>query len=377
MKIIADENIPCVQQAFSTLGEVTLRPGRQLCAADVRTADILLVRSVTKVGRDLLEGSRVRFVGSATIGYDHVDRDYLEQHAIGFATAPGSNATSAAEYVVSAILALAERDAFDPADKSVGIVGCGNVGSRVQQKLTVLGMRCLVNDPPLQAQGGHNDFVELAEILRTDIITLHVPLTQTGKYPTHHLVDQAFLESLGPGAILINAARGAVVDNQALERVLDQRDDLSVVLDVWEGEPAINTALLEKVALGTPHIAGYSLDGKLRGTEMIYRAACEYFGLASQGWHAGDDLPERCALQLDEPGQDVLRAAVFHSYDVRQDDRRLRSIVSLDVDEHPVYFDRLRKEYPVRREFPETPLVANTTGCAAINMLRGIGFNIH
>jgi erythronate-4-phosphate dehydrogenase len=135
--------------------------------------------------------------------------------------------------------------------------------------------------------------------------------------------------------------------------------------------------LLEKVALGTPHIAGYSLDGKLRGTEMIYRAACEYFGLASQGWHAGDDLPERCALQLDEPGQDVLRAAVFHSYDVRQDDRRLRSIVSLDVDEHPVYFDRLRKEYPVRREFPETPLVANTTGCAAINMLRGIGFNIH
>ncbi len=376
MKIVADENIPCVQQAFSTLGNVTLRSGRQLCAADVRDTDILLVRSVTMVGRDLLEGSQVRFVGSATIGYDHVDRDYLEQHGIGFATAPGSNATSAAEYVVSAILALAERDAFDPADKSVGIIGCGNVGSRVQQKLAVLGMRCLVNDPPLQAQGGHDDFVELAEILRTDIITLHVPLTQAGKYPTHHLVGQAFLESLGPGAILINAARGAVVDNRALEHVLNQRDDLSVVLDVWEGEPTINTALLEKVALGTPHIAGYSLDGKLRGTEMIYRAACEYFGLSSQVWRAGDDLPERRVLQLDEPGQDVLRAAVFHSYDVRHDDRRLRSMVSLDVEEHPVYFDRLRKEYPVRREFPETPVVLNGVNPASIEQLRGIGFNI-
>lgn len=376
MKIIADENIPCVTQAFSTLGEVTLRPGRQLCAADVRAADVLLVRSVTRVGRELLEGSRVCFVGSATIGFDHVDRDYLRQQGIGFATAPGSNATSAAEYVVSAILALAERNGFDPADKSVGIIGCGNVGSRVLQKLTALGMPCLVNDPPLQAQGGHDGFVDLDEILKADIITLHVPLTKTGEHPTFHLVDRTVLENLKPGAILINTARGAVVDNRALDAMLDERADLAVVLDVWEGEPDIDISLLEKVALGTPHIAGYSLDGKLRGTEMIYQAACDYLGLPAQGWNAGDALPEGSALMLEDPGQDALKAAVFHCYDVRQDDRRLRSIVSLSAGERPEYFDRLRKEYPVRLEFPCTTVMTNGMNAAQQQMLLGIGFNI-
>jgi erythronate-4-phosphate dehydrogenase len=376
MKIIADENIPCVTQAFSTLGEVILRPGRQLCAADVRTADILLVRSVTSVGRELLEGSKVRFVGSATIGFDHVDRDYLRQQGIGFATAPGSNATSAAEYVVSALLALAERDGFDPADKSVGIIGCGNVGSRVLQKLTALGMRCLVNDPPLQAQGGHGDFVGLDDILQADIITLHVPLTQTGAHPTWHLVDTTFLESLKPGAILINTARGAVVDNRALDAMLDERDDLSVVLDVWEGEPAINRALLGKVALGTPHIAGYSLNGKLRGTEMIYRAACDYLGLPARGWKAADNLPEGRVMRLEEPRQDTLQAAVFDSYDVRRDDRGLRTIMSLGVDEYPEYFDRLRKEYPLRLEFHCTTLMADGINAGLQEVLLDIGFNI-
>jgi len=376
MKIIADENIPCVQQSFSTLGEVTLLPGRQLCAADVRAADILLVRSVTRVGRELLEGSRVRFVGSATIGFDHVDRDYLRQQEIGFATAPGSNATSAAEYVVSAVLALAERDGFDPADKSVGIIGCGNVGSRVLQKLTALGMACLVNDPPLQAQGGHNGFVDLDEIQKADIITLHVPLTQTGAHPTFHLVDRAFLENLKPDAILINTARGAVVDNRALDTMLDKRADLSVVLDVWEGEPAINRSLLGKVALGTPHIAGYSLNGKLRGTEMIYRAACDYLGLPAQGWKAADDLPEGRVMLLEEPGQDALRAAVFQSYDVRHDDRRLRTIMSPGVDEYPGYFDRLRKEYPLRLEFHCTTIMADGVNAAQQELLLDIGFNI-
>jgi erythronate-4-phosphate dehydrogenase len=376
MKIIADENIPCVTQAFSTLGEVILRPGRRLCAADVRAADVLLVRSVTRVGRELLEGSRVRFVGSATIGFDHVDRDYLRRQGIGFATAPGSNATSAAEYVVSAILALAERDGFDPADKSVGIIGCGNVGSRVQQKLTALGMSCLVNDPPLQAQGGHDGFVDLDATLAADIVTLHVPLTKSGEHPTFHLVDRSVLENLKRGAILINTARGAVVDNRALDAVLDERGDLSVVLDVWEGEPDIDLSLLGKVALGTPHIAGYSLDGKLRGTEMIYQAACDYLGLSAQGWKAGDALPQGRALMLEDPGQDALKAAVFHSCDVRQDDRRLRRIASLRAAERPEYFDRLRKEYPVRLEFPCTTVMTNGMNAAQQRMLLGIGFNI-
>ena len=189
MQIIADENIPCVAKAFASLGEVTLLPGRGMSPAQVRDADILLVRSVTRVDQALLGEANVRFVGSATIGFDHVDRVYLNRAGIGFSTAPGSNATSAAEYVVSALLALNAQQGFEPAGKTVGIIGCGNVGSRVRQKLSALGMNCLVNDPPLQAQGGHDAFVDLEAVLQADVITLHVPYTREEAYPTHHLAD--------------------------------------------------------------------------------------------------------------------------------------------------------------------------------------------
>ena len=233
MKIIADENIPCAEQAFASLGEVRLVPGRGMQAAQVQDADILLVRSVTAVDQALLAHSAVRFVGSATIGFDHVDRAYLHQRGIGFATAPGCNATSAAEYVVSALLVLAQRKGFTLAGKSVGIIGCGNVGSRVRERLAALGMHCVVNDPPLQDQGGHDDFVSLEEVLQADVITVHVPYTRDGAYPTHHLVDEAVLRKLQPGALFINTSRGAVTDNRALDALLAERDDLSVVLDVW------------------------------------------------------------------------------------------------------------------------------------------------
>jgi erythronate-4-phosphate dehydrogenase len=377
MKIIADENIPGVEQAFSTLGDVTLLPGRELRAADVRDADILLVRSVTRVGPRLLEGSRVRFVGSATIGFDHVDRGYLQARGIGFATAPGSNATSAAEYVVSALLALAARDGFPLQKRSVGIVGCGNVGSRVQRMLAALGCDCRVNDPPLLARGGHAEYVELDSLLDADILTLHVPLTHAGDHPTWHLIDASFLARLKPGAILINTARGAVIDNPALERLLGTRTDVSVVLDVWEGEPAISIPLLQKVALGTAHIAGYSQDGKLRGTGMIYRAACEYFGLAAD-WPAERQLPEPAPLKLTlHPGEDPLAVVgkVVHScYDVRRDDALLRGLLDIEPGQRPAYFDRLRKEYPVRREFSSTTLLLDGVDEHLRAMLQGIGF---
>ncbi len=379
MKIVADENIPCVEQAFSTLGEVTLVAGRELQAGQVRDADILLVRSVTRVDAALLDGSRVRFVGSATIGFDHVDRDYLQSHGIGFSTAPGSNAVSAAEYVVSALLALSGRQQFDLAGKRVGIIGCGNVGSRVRQKLTALGVECLANDPPLQEQGGGQDFVGLEEVLEADIITLHVPLTRTGRHPTFHLVDADLMARFRPHAILVNTARGAAIDNRALERLLEGRPDLSVVLDVWEGEPAIDMALLEKVVLGTPHIAGYSLDGKMRGTGMIYQAVCEHFGLAQQ-WQAADHLPASQPLDLaalDETDLAAcLREAVFHCYDVRNDDRLLRASLAMAPAERPGYFDRLRREYPVRREFSETPVSLGGSQAALRPVLEGLGFKV-
>jgi len=377
MKIIADENIPCVQQAFAPLGEVSLWPGRELQAEQVRDADILLVRSVTRVDAALLEGSSVRFVGSATIGFDHVDRDYLQQQGIGFATAPGSNATSAAEYVVSALMVLSERQGFELAGKTVGIIGCGNVGSRVRQKLSALGMQCRANDPPLQAGGDHDDFVSLDEVLQADIVTVHVPLTKTSRYPTFHLVNETFLERLKPGAIFINTSRGAVADNRALEALLASRDDLSVVLDVWEDEPSISASLLRQVDLGTPHIAGYSYDGKLRGTEMIYRAASEYFAQPVV-WHAADELPPVATIDMRsrETGNALVSAMVLGAYDVRQDDARLRATLALSAAERTSAFDRLRKDYPVRREFTESTVLLDEPAGAAGTLLSGLGFAV-
>jgi erythronate-4-phosphate dehydrogenase len=379
MKIIADENIPCVEQAFASLGTVTLLPGRDMQPQQLRDADMLLVRSVTSVDQALLQDSAIRFVGSATIGFDHVDRAWLQQQGIGFATAPGSNAISAAEYVVSALLLMAQRKGFDLQQKTVGIIGCGNVGSRVRSRLAALGMRSVVNDPPLQAQGGHDDFVSLDEVLQADVVTVHVPYVRDGLHPTHHLIDAAVLQQLPTDALFINASRGAVADNDALNRLLAERADLSVVLDVWEGEPAINTQLLERVDIGTPHIAGYSLDGKLRGTEMIYRAACEFFGQSGE-WRAADSLPAAAVVEIANT-ENLSFAALLHKavsacYDIGADDARLRSMLALPADAQPAFFDRLRKEYPVRREFSETTVMLDSAVEELEALLRGLGFAV-
>ncbi len=379
MKIVADENIPCVTEAFSSLGDVTLVRGRALEPVQVADADILLVRSVTRIDGTLLAGSRVHFVGSATIGFDHVDREYLAARGIGLATAPGSNATSAAEYVVSALLVLSQQQGVELAGRSVGIIGCGNVGSRVRTCLTALGMQCLVNDPPLQAGGAAGEFVALDEALTCDIVTVHIPLERGGRHPTFHLIEAAALARLRPGSIFINTARGAVVDNTALLETLQLRNDFAVALDVWEGEPSISLPLLERVALGTPHIAGYSLDGKLRGTEMIYRAACAFFG-KPVAWDVRSVLPPACPLDVaavtDSDGEALASAAVLGCYDVRTDDRRLRELFGMTPQQQPACFDRLRREYPVRREFAATPLRHPPLTDAQRRILAGLGFGV-
>lgn len=370
MKIIADENIPRVTEAFSTLGDVSLVNGRSMGAADVRDADILLVRSVTRVDANLLAGSDVRFVGSATIGFDHVDRDYLAGRGIGFATAPGSNATSAAEYVISALLVLSGRHGIDLQGRTLGIVGRGNVGSRVRQKAAALGLECLVNDPPLQAAGVADEFVDLETVLQCDFITLHVPYTREGQWPTHHLLDGERLQQLRPGATLINTARGAAVDNTALNDFLASGPDVHVVLDVWENEPAINIDLLHRVEIATPHIAGYSLDGKLRGTAMIYRAACDALGVAP-GWDVASVLPSAPVATVSNMGE-----AILASYDIREDDARLRTTAGQAVTDRAAAFDRLRKEYPVRREFAELQLDCRDCTAAVRDACTGLGFRL-
>jgi erythronate-4-phosphate dehydrogenase len=373
VRIVADENIPRLLEAFGPLGEVVTRPGRSIGPADVRDADILLVRSVTRVDAALLADSRVRFVGSATIGFDHVDRTWLAHHGITFASAPGCNATAAAEYVVAALLALSVEQGFDPRERSVGIIGRGNVGSRVHERLHALGMRCLVNDPPLEANGAEGEFVSLTTALEADVLTVHVPLTWGGPDRTFHLIDEDFLRRLRPGAILINTSRGAVADCAALERWLADHE-LTVVLDVWEGEPAISAGLLRAVALGTPHIAGYSLEGRLRGTEMIYRALCAFLG-REPGWDPWAGLPAAQPVVLECAADPVnaARAAVLGAYDPRDDDRRLRGMLALPAASQAGEFDRQRKTYPLRREFDAVP-VHGAWEPRVAHMLASLGF---
>lgn len=263
MKIVVDENMPYAEALFGRLGEVVAVRGRPLPAAALVGADALMVRSVTTVNQALLAGQRVRFVGTATAGTDHVDTAWLAQAGIGFSAAPGCNAIAVVEYVFSALMLLAERDGFALRDKTVGIVGVGNVGSRLQRRLTALGIRTLLCDPPRADRGDDEQFHSLADLQReADIITFHTPLNKSGPYRTLHLADADFLRGLPPGRILINAGRGAVVDNAALLQALEAGQDLRVVLDVWEPEPMLSLPLLARVDIATPHIAGYSLEGK-------------------------------------------------------------------------------------------------------------------
>ena len=378
MHIIADENIPFVKTAFSTVGSVDVLPGRQITHADLQTADILLVRSVTAVNQTLLQNTPVKFVGTATIGYDHIALDYLQQQRIGFANAPGCNATSAAEYVISALLVMAQRRDFELSQKTVGIIGCGNVGSRVLQKLNALGIKCLIYDPPLQAkQPDVHTFVDLDTVLTADVVTLHVPLEKQGDHPTYHLVNQAFLDKLSDDAILINTARGDVIDEAALFTALEKHPNLSVILDVWPQEPNINLDLLQKVELATPHIAGYSFDGKVLGTQMIYQAVCHYFGF-SPTWDKHTFLPEPPLKKLvftdSATDEMALFKAVMACYDIRQDDAKLRLITQKQkIGE---FFDHLRKHYPLRREFSCVTVDVPQEKQQLMSWLRGLGFQV-
>ena len=347
--IIADENIPKVREFFSPLAEVRTFEGRTFDAVDVTAADALLVRSVTPVDARLLAGSAVRFVGTATIGFDHLDCDYLSEHGIQWASAPGSNATSVVEYVISALCTLPGILEALLKGGEVGIIGMGNVGGRLYQRLNALGVRCLGYDP-LISPSSFPILTNLERVLQADVICLHTPLSVSGDFPTNHMIGNEQLLTLKPNAVLLNAARGAVVDNLALRRQLQKGLRLITILDVWENEPYINLPLMQQVTLGTPHIAGYSLDGRLRGTEMIYRAYCRYLridpdpALRKQADHA-------ISVNRHLHGANLIRQVVSDCYAIAEDAHRMRAALLADIPKTGLIFDRLRKSYPVRREF--------------------------
>lgn len=351
MHIVADENIPLLEACFARFGSISRHPGRTIDRAALGDAEVLLVRSVTQVDRALLEGSRVRFVGTCTIGTDHMDLAYLKQAGIAWASAPGCNARGVVDYVLGSLLVLAEDEGLDLATRTYGIVGAGEVGGRLAAILCGLGWTVKVCDPPRQAAEG-GDFVTLDEILAScDVISLHTPLTREGPWPTWHLLAAEQLAQLRLGSWLINASRGAVVDNPALCAALASRSDLRAVLDVWEGEPLADPHLVARCRLATPHIAGYSLDGKLRGTLQILQAYCAVLGEPAPTLPA---LPSpwlsELSLSHNADPTWALRTLCHAVYDPRRDDADFRRSLVGDDGQRRAAFDQLRKQYPMRRE---------------------------
>ena len=380
MKIIADANIPFVEECFSSFGDVTAMPAGEITADAVRDADILLVRSVTKVNEPLLEGSGVKFVASATSGFEHVDTDFVASRKIGFAYAPGSNANSVAEYVIAALLAVAKKHKFQLEGKSIGIIGAGHIGGKVAVKTSALGMDILLNDPPLGRQSHDPKYLPLEELFDCDFITMHTPLTFEGIDKTFHLADEAFFDSLKDDAFFINTARGGSADTGALKDAIKSGKLAGAVLDVWENEPNVDNELILKAELSTPHIAGYSLDGKVAGLITVYEAACEFFNVEPE--YTADDFlpePETGQITIDPDSgaeQNIIADTVQQVYVINRDDFNTREILIVPGEERAKWFGDLRADYPVRREFGNTQIEFTQQSDSLAAKLKGIGFGV-
>ncbi len=330
MKIVVDDKIPYIREKLALLADdVVYLRGAEISAADVADADALIVRTRTRCNQQLLAHSKVQFVATATIGFDHIDVDYLREAGISWTNCPGCNAASVAQYLECSLLLLQQAKGLDLQQSTIGIVGCGHVGSKVKAVAERLGMRVLVCDPLI----GNPDDVPLALIEReADVITFHVPLNREGPYATYHLGDESFFQQLARVPYIINTSRGEVVDNVALLKALGEGRVRDAILDVWEGEPNIHLDLLDKVFIGTPHIAGYSADGKVNADNMVIDALCQHFHLS------------RPALILPPPLPVGFKytGSPLELYNPLDDTKNLKK--------NPAAFEALRNNYPLRRE---------------------------
>jgi erythronate-4-phosphate dehydrogenase len=424
MKIVCCSNMPFAREAFSTLGDVLVKDGRTITAEDARDATILAIRSTLRVDRALLDGSSVKFVGTATIGIDHMDTAWFDQKGIKWCYAPGCNANSVSEYVTTALLCLANRHGLKLEGKTIGVVGVGNVGSLVVKKAEALGMRVLQNDPPRErgigvsecrsvgvgktevslsavalakAEGQRSNdrqqttddgqlttdarFVSLEQILaESDIVTMHVPLTKDGPDKTLRMADTKFFAAMKPSCIFLNSARGGAVVTDTLLTAIGKESVSRTVIDTWEGEPTYRKDLMEKADIGTPHIAGHSFEGKVMGTVMVYRSACEFLGV-KPSWTPDNLLPPPLVpeINLDVKGmsdEKALWELVRRVYDIEADDRRLREGCVADNKARAAHFDDLRRNYPVRREFRFTRVAAKNASRKLLAKITGLGFAI-
>jgi erythronate-4-phosphate dehydrogenase len=376
MIVAADGDIPYIREALAGAGEVRLFAGRTVRPADVREADAIIVRTITRVDAGLLEGSKVRFVGTASAGMDHLEQDYLAAHGTQVASAAGANANSVAEYVVAALLLTGKRRGWTLAEKSIAVVGVGHVGRLVAKNAAALGMEVLLCDPPLRESTGEAKYRDLDEVLGADILTLHVPLTTGGKYATRHMIDRKVLKRLSPGRIVVNSARGDVVSGRDLKQALREQWIEGAILDVWEDEPAIDRELLDLVDVGTAHIAGFSLDGKVRGTGLMIEALGRHWNIPMSWDRSGIfPPPRRLFPEKGARGQDAVRSIVLQAYDILKDDANLRAVQGLPENEAAGLFDRLRNRYDLRPEFSH--FIVDTGGEAGLDSTcRALGFEV-
>ena len=370
MKIYYEDSMPYAAEFFADLGDCQVFSHKSITAKQLADADVLLVRSTTKVNAELLAHTRnLKFVGTATAGTNHVDKKYLTERGIPFQSAAGCNAVAVAEYVLSSLFIMANKLGWQLQDKTVGIVGAGHVGTALQQKLTALGIAYQLCDPPLQDAGDQRSFVDMDSIMQCDVITLHVPLVTQGKYPTAKLFDALRLAQLNEQQILINACRGEVLDNAAALALCEQGKKLNLVLDVWENEPNINLDLVPHVALGTAHIAGHTIEGKARGTEMLYQAVCELYQVPATK-KLSDYLPVELyslAIKPELSAWQNFEQLVLEVYNIASDNQEFMATVN-----SAEQFGYIRKHYPIRREF--SAIKVNTGNFAQSKAIYALGF---
>jgi len=374
IRIVADDKIPFLNGALEPFAEVVYMPGNQINNQVLRNADALIIRTRTKCTESLLNGTKVKFIATATIGFDHIDTKYCSRKKIEWTNAPGCNSSSVQQYITAALLKLSRDHKYNLKDKTIGIVGVGNVGSKVEKTARILGMKVLLNDPPRARKEGDKDFVLLSNILyESDIVTVHVPLNIVGVDKTYHLFNARSFRKMKKDAWFINSSRGEVADSAALKTGLTSGEFGGAIIDVWENEPDIDLDLMEKVFISTPHIAGYSTDGKANGTAMVVNSLARFFNIPLVNWYPLNvPAPDISEIIIDGKGksdEEVLMQAVFHSYNIEDDDIKLRF--------SPSDFEKQRGDYPFRREFPAYTVNLNGGTKNVREMLKGIGFKVN
>lgn len=376
VKIIADDKIPFLKGVLEPVADIQYLNPSDITHNAIKHADAVIIRTRTNCNSKLLDDTNIKFIATATIGYDHIDTEYCSRNNINWINAPGCNSSSVMQYISSVLLTIGYKKKLNLADLTIGIVGVGNVGSKVARLAKILDMNVLLNDPPRARKEGNREFVELDELIsKSDIITFHVPLIKNGEDKTYHMADEIFFNNFNNNKIVFNTSRGQVIETNSIKNAIKKNIVSTAVLDVWENEPNIDLELLNMVDIATPHIAGYSADGKANGTSVCVRNISSFFDLnIDKNWYP-EELPipnNSNEIYIDcknQSNQEIFYKAVVSSYDIMRDDNTLRNSVKT--------FEKQRGNYPVRREFPFYKV--NTKNCYTEigTKLQELGFQIN